>query len=143
MLVCAFSKASNAHETAGAARTRSSPRPLLRVACALFRRGANEMVSLGQIHVARMRRCTWPILRDARKSALLRMRFPLGASGQALMVRKRESAVSNHGQKTMRLPQSLIHHQPTRDREFFQGARHKTLRRVGEVAERGQFEIGE
>ena len=25
-----------AHETAGAARTRSSPRPLLRVACALF-----------------------------------------------------------------------------------------------------------
>src|SRR6185437_8991198 len=43
MLVCAFSKASNAHETAGAARTRSSPRPLSRVACAsLLRRERND-----------------------------------------------------------------------------------------------------
>src|SRR6185437_14864084 len=49
MLVCAFSKASNAHETAGAARTRSSPRPLLRVARALFLlEGANEIECLGQ-----------------------------------------------------------------------------------------------
>ena len=47
----------DAHETAGAARTRSSPRPLLRVALRpLFSRDANENVCLGQNHVARMRR---------------------------------------------------------------------------------------
>ena len=33
---CAFFYLPFAHETAGAARTRSSPRPLLRVACALY-----------------------------------------------------------------------------------------------------------
>src|SRR5665213_78167 len=37
-----------AHETAGAARTRLSLRPLLRVACALLLLGANEIADLGQ-----------------------------------------------------------------------------------------------
>ena len=42
MLVCAFLKHSIAHETAGAARTRSSPRPLSRVACALLFLGRGD-----------------------------------------------------------------------------------------------------
>ena len=48
MLVCAFSKASNAYETAGAARTRSSPRPLSRVARALLVLRADELENLGR-----------------------------------------------------------------------------------------------
>src|SRR5580698_3329045 len=55
MLVCAFSKASNAHETAGAARTRSSLRPLLRVACALFFGGRERNGMPRTKPVARMR----------------------------------------------------------------------------------------
>src|ERR1700744_1243608 len=39
---CAFSFVHLPHETAGAARTRSSPRPLLRVGCALFDFGAER-----------------------------------------------------------------------------------------------------
>src|ERR1700691_4239748 len=46
MLVCALPCASIAHETAGAARTRSSLRPL-------FEEGANDLANLGQKPVAR------------------------------------------------------------------------------------------
>ena len=38
-----------AHETAGAARTRSSPRPLLRVACALFFWGGTNLQTSGAV----------------------------------------------------------------------------------------------
>src|ERR1700754_3276329 len=46
MLVCVF-LSTYARETAGAARTRSSLRPLLRVACALFLLGRNNLQSSG------------------------------------------------------------------------------------------------
>ena len=45
MLVCALPCASIAHETAGAARTRSSLRPLLRVACALLLLGGRSLIA--------------------------------------------------------------------------------------------------
>src|SRR5271154_6168653 len=49
MLMCVFAICF-AHETAGAARTRSSPRPLLRVACALFLfLRDDEFANLGRI----------------------------------------------------------------------------------------------
>ena len=75
-----------AHETAGAARTRSSLRPL--------NFGGEVIGKPRTTPVARMRRCVWPILRDARNSALLRMRCP---SGKALMVRRRQRVRAKRG----------------------------------------------
>ena len=46
---CAHFLCINAHETAGAARTRSSLRPFLRVALRPLYEGANEFADLGQI----------------------------------------------------------------------------------------------
>src|ERR1700728_1488694 len=48
MLVCVF-LSTLARETAGAARTRSSPRPLLRVACALFFLGRTNLQNSGAV----------------------------------------------------------------------------------------------
>src|SRR6185437_7274990 len=110
MLVCAFSKASNAHETAGAARTRSSPRPLLRVACALLLRGGEpngkprakcrrEKAEVCVTHPSRRAPAAQalPAERALQDEVSLRR-----ASGHALMVRRRASAVSNHGDRTIR-----------------------------------------
>src|ERR1700759_2877693 len=46
---CAFSYVQLAHETAGAACTRSSLRPLLRVACALFFLGEGYLQNSGSV----------------------------------------------------------------------------------------------
>src|ERR1700689_2491013 len=49
MLMCAFLLMHIAHETAGAARTRSSLRPLLRVACALSFWGVANLQTSGAV----------------------------------------------------------------------------------------------
>ena len=66
--------------------------------CALFRfRGEGYLQSSDKKAVARMRSRVWPILRDARRSALLRMRFP---SSKALMVRRRAAPSRTMGHET-------------------------------------------
>src|ERR1700759_4773945 len=57
---CAFSYVQLAHETAAAARTRPSLRPLLRIASALCLKGGATLKASGKIHVARMRTHTHP-----------------------------------------------------------------------------------
>jgi hypothetical protein len=56
-----------ARETAGAARTRSSLRPLLRVACALYLLGRTNLQNSGAVCRENAELClyAWRILRDA------------------------------------------------------------------------------
>src|ERR1700722_445137 len=56
--------------------------------CALFFEAQTKLKPRTKNRVARTKSHAWPILRDARKGALLRMRF---SSGEALMVRRREA----------------------------------------------------
>ena len=57
--------------------------------CALcLKREQTKLKPRTKNRVARTKSHAWPILRDARKGALLRMRF---SSGEALMVRRREA----------------------------------------------------
>src|SRR6266852_212023 len=82
-----------AHAASGATRIRHSLRPLMISRAARFQQ-------LGHF-VPRDRRLVsaimpWPILRDAAKTPLLRMRSLQAAHSQPLMLRRRASAVSNH-----------------------------------------------
>ena len=81
MLVCAIS-CTTLHTRPRVQRAPGLP-------CALcLKREQTKLKPRTKNRVARTKSHAWPILRDARKGALLRMRF---SSGEALMVRRREA----------------------------------------------------